>query len=532
MYVPEAGRLPMAVWASRMQQVQGEREQNRANMTKFMSDLGKGIKTADPYQESLNQATAAARNRFVGDLAAQYGGNDALAWKEIAEDPQTQQRFIDLHRKFEAIGQHGMQSWERARGYLDALEKGGVHVDPETKRLAEEVYYGLGSMRGDEDIADIDKLVRNINKFEHSVSRDEYAKQWLLPSLEKRYRQYATDVQTRRQNGIGILEWNQVFDGKAFIEEAARSMTDAIAGSTYEENKQWMERNFPAENIQKKVKTYALPKPSKGGGGGDGSMGSASGWGRQPSQRATPGAPYSPDATFEFVSAPLEKVGDKMVPPTPIKLNKKGNPMGALVMITGFEKDDNGEWHVLGEEVTTKQINEFNVFRRSLGGDGVTLAQFETSPELTAEYNTWRNSQSTTTGIPYDEKLSSNTAQISGKFGSSDPYVLSGVSQRIAQYNKANNTSYTADDFGKMRPEDQEAIMNGQPIQKATSGQRQQQGQQPPPGGWDAGQPWRTSQAQAPKDDTKYSIKGKTYTWKELQKMGYTADQVSKYMSK
>lgn len=271
MHVPQAGRLPMAIFASRMQQVQGERAENKQNLQKFIDGLG-SPKTADPYQSSLNESVSLARDKFVNDLAAQYGGNTALAWKEIANDPNTQKRFKDMHIRFEAIGQKGQWAWDRARSYLDAIEKGGVFVHPETKKQAEDIYYGLGSMRGDEDVADIDKLTSDINKFEHSVSRDEYAKKWVLPSLEKMYAQHASNVTAKRLNSdVGTVSWeDQKSLSDSFYQTIAASMTDTIPGTTMAENKEWLKGLLPPDKVQLQLRTYSPKDPKEiGDSGGD-----------------------------------------------------------------------------------------------------------------------------------------------------------------------------------------------------------------------------------------------------------------------
>lgn len=273
MLVPNAGQLPMGIWASQMQQVQGERLENKKNLQKLLTDLeggGKGAKTAPPYQASLDNALSMARNRFIGDLTEQYAGNEAKAWEEIAKPGSKAARdFFDMHRRFEAIGQHGQELWERSKGYLDALKSGDVYRDPETVKLAEEVFYGLGSMRGDEGAGDIDRLTRSMAKFDHAISREKFAKEVLSPNIKDHYQRIQNDYKIRREKGLNIAESEIRFNAENFQKEAARSMTENIPGTSYKDNLKFIEGWYPKEHIDQKFQMSNVPQPSSSGGGSD-----------------------------------------------------------------------------------------------------------------------------------------------------------------------------------------------------------------------------------------------------------------------
>jgi len=273
MLVPNAGQLPMGIWASQMQQVQGERLKNQQNLQKLIAGMeggGKGAKTAPPYQASLDNAASMARNRFISDLTEQYAGNEAKAWEEIAKPGSKAARdFFDMHRRFEAIGQHGQELWERSKGYLDALKSGDVYRDPETVKLAEEVFYGLGSMRGDEGAGDIDRLTRSMAKFDHAISREKFAKEVLSPNIKDHYQRIQNDYKIRREKGLNIAESEIRFNAENFQKEAARSMTENIPGTSYKDNLKFIEGWYPKEHIDQKFQMSNVPQPSSSGGGKD-----------------------------------------------------------------------------------------------------------------------------------------------------------------------------------------------------------------------------------------------------------------------
>jgi len=423
-------------------------------------------KAADPFQPAFGKYGMGVLNKLAADITEAYGGDEQEAWKRIST-PGTQenQLWLQKSREISDVGTANQYEFGKYADLLAEIQIGKQSVSPETLKALKQFLAAQdekGVPVAGTDPGEFRSMRRDL---EGMISMDQYMKDFMdkLPSQVQEVAQSLSEMGRAKSIGADRYAIEQEIT-KQFgpaLEQYAKDYSAMSGGRVSYEQALEKFRSVFNDARESVIKDWS---PQADGGGGSGTTtqapAMASGWGRQPSQRATPGAPYSPDATFEFVSAPLEKMGDRMIPPTPIKLHKNGNPRGALVMVTGFEKDNNGAWHVLGEEVTTKEVNEFNVWRQSMGEGSVTADQL-TNPDVVSQYNTWKNSSTTSTGAVYDELLSANKAQIQGKFGNSDPYVLGGITTKIAQYNKKHGVNMTTADFGSLTPEQQDAIVNG-----------------------------------------------------------------------
>jgi hypothetical protein len=78
LHFPQAGQLPMAIWASRMQQHQ-KRKAEVQERIKQLRDL-EVEPTADPYQQSFAKTVGSAKDSFVKALAESYDGDESKAW--------------------------------------------------------------------------------------------------------------------------------------------------------------------------------------------------------------------------------------------------------------------------------------------------------------------------------------------------------------------------------------------------------------------------------------------------------------------
>jgi hypothetical protein len=267
MYVPQAGKLPMAIMASRMQQVQAERQQNRANLEKLIQDTSKGIKTADPYQQSFNRLLRDKSNSFVAGIAAQYGGNEQLAWKEIANNPSTRKAFIDLHKDMEGFAARAQSAWEMAEGYVKEASNPNVMLDPTRLAEAEEILYAIGSMRGD-DGGDINALNKKIVSFTKGVSKEKFIKDFIDPSFKERYQQMSSEIDlAKRQGGVNVFEIEKGYTMQPFLEEAARSMLSRFPDETYESLLKMLKGRYP-DKVETSYQLRNAPKPKGSGGSG------------------------------------------------------------------------------------------------------------------------------------------------------------------------------------------------------------------------------------------------------------------------
>jgi len=466
-------KLPFGALASRGQSI-AEREQankqaQQALKEKFDPYGGVG-KAADPFQPAFGRYARNTLDTAMADIVAAFGGDEEEAIRRI-NTPGTQENQIYLQKARElddiaTVNRYEFQKYVAL--YADVMNN-KQQVSPETREALKKYLSAqdeTGTPIRGVDPAEFRSTRQDLEAW---LSLDQYMGEFMkeLPKIVQLQTQEIARNEAIR-GGKFMIEQLSVRDMEPAIRQHADMYSAMSMGRVSPEQAYEEMRKIFNDEIQRELKIYGPEKPS-GDGGTTTQQAATLRWSYSPMQFRTDKSPLNPKAGFEFVSAPLEKVGDKMIPPAPIKLTKLGNPRGALVMITGFQKDENGEWLVLGEEVSTKQIDEFNRWRRERGMGGVDVSELETSPGVTSNWHTWKNTSTTTTGASYQEPLSANRSQIAGKFQTADPYVLGGVTNAIAAYNRANGTKLTTADFSKMSREDQEAVIEGRKVSETPS---------------------------------------------------------------
>lgn len=268
MYVPKAGELPMAIWASRMQQNASEKQAIKDRIKKLQEQ--EIAPTADPYQQSFSRLIGQTKDNFVSALAESYGGNEDLAWKEIATDgTDANRRWMQMHKDLEALGQYGKFLWADAKDVLDMARKNEVYYTPETMRLAEEIYYGLGNLKPDASPADIRRLVETAKGFTKRIGMEQYLKNSMLPGIKDRYKRWHTvNFYRDKQTGMKVEEIEKNYNADAFLKESAKQYARLNPQVTVDEAYEFFSGAIPKEHLELAVDSKIPPIGGSGSGSG------------------------------------------------------------------------------------------------------------------------------------------------------------------------------------------------------------------------------------------------------------------------
>jgi hypothetical protein len=273
LHFPQAGELPMAIWASRMQQNASEKQAIKDRINKLREQ--EIAPTADPYQQSFSGLIGQTKDNFVSALAESYGGNEDLAWKEIATDgTDANRRWMQMHKDLEALGQYGKFLWADAKDVLDMARKNEVSYTPETMKQAEEIYYGLGNLKPDASPADIRRLVETAKGFTKRIGMEQYSKNFMLPGIKERYKRwYTVNFYRDKQTGMKVEEIEKNYNADAFLKESAKQYAKLNPQVSVDEAYEFFSGTIPKEHLELAVDSKIPPSSGgsgPGGAGGDG----------------------------------------------------------------------------------------------------------------------------------------------------------------------------------------------------------------------------------------------------------------------
>lgn len=267
MYVPSAGKLPMSIAASVLQNTQSALQKVQEAKMKLLEQPK--IQTADPYQQSFNQLFADMRSDFIQSKAEMYGSEDQV-WREIVNNPQMANEWSQIQRDAEAVAQSGKWAWDEAKGYLDRAATGEHLVVPEVKKRAEEVYNGLGNLKGTDGLPSIRKLLGNIEAFSRDISRDQFIKEYILPHVEKMYQKGSTQVQYKKNGRIAQFEWNDTESlPDDFYDYLAAQYMALSPGDTKEQAMAYFKKIIPQLHQEKNLQLRTIPEAGGGSGSGE-----------------------------------------------------------------------------------------------------------------------------------------------------------------------------------------------------------------------------------------------------------------------
>lgn len=461
------------------QQALAERKNNlKAAQDKAMAafDPFKGIADpADPYQTTFDQYIRSSYQKKRAEMAeAGFGGDVAAFDRWVAQTPEgamwVRQNFT---MPMDAIAKENKGRVTKVADFLTKVAEGKRDVDPEDFQVLQ-AYTTAGDDQGVplpyED--SLGYLLKG-RSAEEVISKSEFQKNF-LGNFKEFGEQMPTVVTFERPSGAGGKMVMRVTDPTVFDDYISAQVDNAMSQQMFNrdraEAEKWMRKlikdrydvKVTASDPYESVERKEAAKVASAEGAGKGPQG---GWGYSPSMSRTLDASGNRVPTnyeAEFVTA-TELVGNRRVDPAPFRMAAKGNPRGVLVSMNGFQKDQNGEWFVIGEEVDDQVVQQYNDWREK---KGLGPTKLETpSAEETALFETFKQERKIKQGQPYRQKLSSNRAQIASKFGTADPYAIGGVKSAVEAYNAANakangGAKMTTADFESLSRAQQEQLMS------------------------------------------------------------------------
>ena len=447
MIVPRAGELPVGIWASRVQALQSDLQATRKAMGALM-DSTRVAPTADPYQPDFARLLRGMQNNIIGGVAQQYGGDTDLAAQEIGtEGTDANRLWKQAHANAEAVGQFVKFKWADSADWIKGAIEGKIESYPPMRERANELYYGIGSLKGSSTGGDFAKVAQDIGNLERDMNLSKYVREVVVPNVGAYYAQVQRDVEQGVKNGQRVVKRTLTEEvDQEFYDRIANEAQKLAPGLGKEYIMDYVEHVIPRRRKDTEELSYKnLPKSkgskgsSKDGGEGGGVTG---GWGYQQSSISTKSSDkHKVHEEFEFVSPPMDKVGDRLVTPGPVILHSLHDPKGAKVEITGFERRGDGQWWVLGRRTDIPEESTSIRVPGESEGTSITRTKKETPNDF------------------YEAPLSQNKAAVKAKYGTANPYKLSEIPAALARYNAAKKADYELDDFATWPRKAQENLV-------------------------------------------------------------------------
>ena len=270
MDLPRHGQLPLGIISDRIRQNQSELAEVRKRINDLKTKSSTPPKTADPYQQSFNKMFFDGERALVNSIAEQYDGQEDKAWREIAtEGTEANRKYMQYHADMQAIASYGKFLSDDAKAIMESAADGKLEYTPEMARQAEEVYYGLRSMRGSDGSASIRNLTEGLHSFRRHISLHNHIKQFMLPNIQDRYKQWQEAKMYRdKKTGMNIVEVKKNYDATAFLKETARDLARFQVYGTEKEIFERLKQHIPPEKLELSITARNPPKPSGSKSGG------------------------------------------------------------------------------------------------------------------------------------------------------------------------------------------------------------------------------------------------------------------------
>lgn len=368
LYVPQAGKLPMSIWASQMQAAQGQLAQTRKAMADLM-ESSKVPETAPPFQRDFSRLVLGAQDRFIKGLASQYGGDENLAMQEIATDgSEANRQWRTMNADAEAVGQFVKYKWQDAQKWIQESIDADIENYPPIREHARELMYGIGSLRGqDGTTGDFSKAAKATIVLDRDMNLSKYVREMVLPNAGAYYKQVEREVQEGINRGQRVLKTTLTEEvDKEFYDRIANEAIKLAPGLSKEYVMDYVKHVIPERRKDSETLQYQnLPQPS--GASGSGANTSA---GTRVGMRVRPAPQQQPSGiTLQEESLFLparEKVGDRWVPvkEADVYSTERGAQMKMLNPELGYER---GRGYVIrGRKVDTSVINQLSDNERDL----------------------------------------------------------------------------------------------------------------------------------------------------------------------
>ena len=269
LYIPRAGELPMGLFASFMQ----ESQKRKAKVEGAIADLMKSSQvkpTADPYQPAFAKLVKDWQNNYVAGLAEQYGGNSQLAWGEIAKEGSDANRdYLSGMKAMDALGQFVKFQWADADKYITEVRDGKLRTTPEQKKRAEEVFYGIGNLKGNMAGGDFVKLAQQTEALKRDMNELKWFNEFVLPMAPEAYKKASSEPVVDVVGGKRILRQKTREEvDKEFHRIIAQAGRDMIGADPNELQKK-VEAWFPRMKSETEDVKF-LPGQGEGGSNGGG----------------------------------------------------------------------------------------------------------------------------------------------------------------------------------------------------------------------------------------------------------------------
>ena len=273
LYVPQAGKLPMSIWASQMQSAQGQLAQTRKALADLL-ESSKTPQTAPPYQRDFSRLVTGAQNNFIRGLAAQYGGNEDLAWEEVAkEGTQANRDWRAMNADAEGVGQFVKYGWDDASAWAKDVMSGKMRVTPEMRQHVEELMYGVGSLKGsDATTGDFAKAAKAIRPLQRDMSLVKFGTEYVLQHAPEIYSKLESEPIYEVKNGQRIVRTRTREEATdAFYDAMVQEAKMLIPDVPEDEARKYVEAIIPrVKSDLVDVKAANIPQSSGGSGAGAG----------------------------------------------------------------------------------------------------------------------------------------------------------------------------------------------------------------------------------------------------------------------
>lgn len=241
---PRAAQTPLGAISKAAALLQ-RRQQDLDKAVQDFDINSKMGKAADPYQQNFVKVARGKMDNFVAGVAdAYYKGDKKAAMRAIATNPELRTKWRQLSSELEALGQHSQFIGLRAAEYIKNAKDNKIQFDPETLKMAEELYFGLNQFSAEDGAGgDVLKQTRLNRAFEQRMSMEEFYNNDVLKGLEQSQQELSKVGITKRGNTWFMTkEGKKNFDG--VIDAMAPRMAD-VSGITVEEAKDYLTKRLP-----------------------------------------------------------------------------------------------------------------------------------------------------------------------------------------------------------------------------------------------------------------------------------------------
>jgi len=367
LYVPQAGKLPMSIWASQMQSAQGQLAQTR----KAIADLAESSKapqTAPPYQRDLNRLVMGAQDNFIKGLASQYGGNEDLAWEETSKEGSPANReWRTMNADIEAVAQFVKYGWDDASAWAKDVMSGKMRVTPEMRQHVEELMYGVGSLKGsDATTGDFAKAAKSIRPLQRDISLVKFGTEYVLPHLPEIYSKIESEPIYEVKNGQRIVRTRTKEEAdEAFYDAMVQEAKTLIHDISDEEARKYFEAIVPrVKSDLVDVKAANIPQSGESDAGAEDGV-----WVGAVERGVSPTRIGADEYSMgEALRGGVQRTSKQVVDRLPIGqiVSKRKENMGPRKFTDAagkpvemrpqyIERDANGKFYVIGRPVAPEQ---------------------------------------------------------------------------------------------------------------------------------------------------------------------------------